>query len=173
MLAGAWWLVLVSARTAPQQNDGTLRTRAALTISYTIHHPHHRQLFAGGKPSFCSANYFLYPQLHSYRAETLLETCIPVRPTFSFRSKHAKSENTRTHLGTSDNGRKWSSNTCYITCVKRYSYCSLWWPLYTWIPKLTVRQQYNNNYGGGYGQSNPYDNAPPPQYGTIDLTSLP
>jgi len=25
--------------------------------------------------------------------------------------------------------------------------------------------QYNNNYGGGYGQSNPYDNAPPPQYG--------
>lgn len=24
---------------------------------------------------------------------------------------------------------------------------------------------YNNTYGGGYGQSNPYDNAPPPQYG--------
>lgn len=24
---------------------------------------------------------------------------------------------------------------------------------------------YNNGYGGGYGQSNPYDSAPPPQYG--------
>lgn len=36
--------------------------------------------------------------------------------------------------------------------------------------------QYNNNnnnnggYGGGYGQSNPYDNAPPPQYGMLGST---
>jgi hypothetical protein len=43
----------------------------------------------------------------------------------------------------------------------------------TQTPKLTARQQYNNNYGGGYGQSNPYDNAPPPQYGKLDLTKLP
>jgi hypothetical protein len=83
MLAGAWWLVLASARaarTAPQQNDGTLRTRSALTISYTIHHPLRRQLFAEGKQSLSSAHYFPYPQLNSYHAETLLETCIPVRP---------------------------------------------------------------------------------------------
>jgi syntaxin 1B/2/3 len=34
--------------------------------------------------------------------------------------------------------------------------------------------QYNNNsYGGGYGQSNPYDNAPPPQYGMTDTACSP
>jgi hypothetical protein len=31
----------------------------------------------------------------------------------------------------------------------------------------------NNNYGGGYGQSNPYDNAPPPQYGMLELANRP
>lgn len=32
--------------------------------------------------------------------------------------------------------------------------------------------QYNNTYGGGYGQSNPYDNAPPPQYGMVGSRRL-
>ena len=41
-------------------------------------------------------------------------------------------------------------------------------PIHTNIQadRIATIQYNNNNYGGGgYGQSNPYDNAPPPQYG--------
>jgi hypothetical protein len=47
-------------------------------------------------------------------------------------------------------------------------------PIHSDIQADSATTQYNNNYGGGYGQSNPYDNAPtpPPGYGMLDLARL-